>query len=690
MTFSIVHTLTDPSAGRPSSRQPAGEHAHRSESLRARSQLGQHSRPRHRSGAGLVAAALAVVVASSGCAALTGDTGADELGQFLSTLESGDLTGAAALTTDPAAAEEALTASVAGLGYPALSTDTPDGDSRPDKDPVTVEYTWDLGDGEDEAEGDDAEGEGAGSDDDDDGTTTSAATSSPASGNSDSAADARTITTSGTASTVKVDGQWKVQWEPTILDSRLVAGGQLSYADLLDYDTDITDRTGAPLMQWTPVTAVTLAPDAAGSADAVAALVSEVAPTITGQSIRDGMAEAGGQAYTVVALRPSDADPIREQLAAVPGVTLPEQGQLIRVDRELSSPALDGLPDAWTEALQAAGGWSAELVNPDAEPIELGGAPAGEVDDLTSTLQISMQQAAQSAVDGSGLGASIVAIQPSTGGVLAVAQNSVADQQGPVSMQGHFPPGSTFKIVTTGAALEAGVVGPEEIVPCPAQITISGRTIPNDDDFALGDVPLNTAFARSCNTSQAAISDRLEPEAMKNTAAKLGLGVDFSAPGLDAHNFTGSVPVTERGPARVEASIGQGEVLASPFGMAVMTASLANNGQMILPQLISGMPAVANDSPEPLPQNVVDDLRRFMVQTVESGTATAASSVPGLGGKTGTAEVANGPAHGWFVGITGDLAVAVLIEGADSSGPAVSMAANFLTAAGQTAPLPAG
>ncbi|MBC7307867.1 MAG: penicillin-binding protein, partial [Dietzia sp.] len=125
------------------------------------------------------------------------------------------------------------------------------------------------------------------------------------------------------------------------------------------------------------------------------------------------------------------------------------------------------------------------------------------------------------------------------------------------------------------------------------------------------------------------------------------------------------------------------------FGMAVMTASLANGGRMILPQLIDGMPAVANDSPEPLDPAVVDTLRRYMVQTVQSGTATAARSVPGLGGKTGTAEVGSGPAHGWFVGFTGDIAVAVLLEGADSSGPAVELAADFLGGVGQPAPLAA-
>lgn len=636
-------------------------------------------RRRHRTATGLAAAALAVTLAGTGCATLTGDTGSDELEQFLSALESGDLAGAAALTTDPEAAQESLNTSITGLGFPTLSYDTPDGDRRPDREPVAVEFTWDFGAPGDDDDDDAAAAEGEdGGDGDADGDP-----------NSDDGAT-RSVTTRGEAGTVKEGEEWKVEWSPQILDTRLQPGGQLRFSEQLDYDTSILDRTGAPLMEWTPVTGVTLAPDAVDSAEAVAGLVSGAAPTITGQSIRDGMAEAGDQPYTVVALRPDDIDPIRDALAAVPGVSLPESGDLIQTDRDLDSPAISGLPGAWLEALREEGGWSAEIVNPDGEAIELGGAPAGQVEDLTSTLQVSMQQAAQSAVDGSGLAASVVAIQPSTGGVLAVAQNSAADAQGPVSMQGHFPPGSTFKVVTTAAALETGVVGPDEIVPCPAQISVSGRTIPNDDDFALGDVPLETAFARSCNTSQAVISDRLEPGSMRDTAAKLGLGVGFFAPGLSMDTFTGSVPVTEQGPGRVEAAIGQGEVLASPFGMAVMQASLANNGQMIQPHVIDGMPGTANQSPEPLDPAVVDTMRRYMEQVVQSGTATAASSVPGLGGKTGTAEVGSGDAHGWFVGSTGDVAVAVLIEGADSSQPAVSMAADFLTSAGQPAPLPEG
>src|SRR5699024_4266937 len=187
-----------------------------------------------------------------------------------------------------------------------------------------------------------------------------------------------------------VGEEWKVDWAPTILDTRLEPGGSLSFTELMDYDTSVLDRTGAPLFQWTPVTAVTLAPEATDSADAVAGLVDDAEPTITGQTIRDGMAEAGEQPYRVVALRPEDIE-------SIPGAPRPEQGDLIRPDSDLSSPAIDGLPNAWLDALRAEAGWSAEIVNPGAEPIELGSAPVGEVDDLVSTLETGIQQAASDA-----------------------------------------------------------------------------------------------------------------------------------------------------------------------------------------------------------------------------------------------------------------------------------------------------
>jgi cell division protein FtsI/penicillin-binding protein 2 len=80
-----------------------------------------------------------------------------------------------------------------------------------------------------------------------------------------------------------------------------------------------------------------------------------------------------------------------------------------------------------------------------------------------------------------------------------------------------------------------------------------------------------------------------------------------------------------------------------------------------------------------IPPAIVDDLRAMMLQTVSDGTATALRDVPGLGGKTGTAEFGdNTHSHGWFAGIAGDIAFATLVVGGDTSTPAVTVSGDFL------------
>src|SRR5690606_17790974 len=128
--------------------------------------------------------------------------------------------------------------------------------------------------------------------------------------------------------------------------------------------------------------------------------------------------------------------------------------------------------------------------------------------------------------------------------------------------------------VTVSAALQAGGVNVDTVLPCPGRASIEGRTIPNDNGFDLGAVPLHTAFARSCNTTMAELGVRLPADGLTAAAAQLGLGVDYVTPGLTT--VTGKVPAAQNPAQRVEASIGQGAVTASPFGMALVAASLAH------------------------------------------------------------------------------------------------------------------
>ncbi|MGP5240590.1 penicillin-binding transpeptidase domain-containing protein [Corynebacterium flavescens] len=420
-----------------------------------------------------------------------------------------------------------------------------------------------------------------------------------------------------------------------------------------------------------------------GQAAQIAHAVSEVLPDVTPQWIEERINAAGGESTALFSLRSRDMDTVRARLQSIDGLSMREESRLLSNSRELSIPLDQGLSDYWMEALDKGAGWSLRAVSEQGEEI-LGSAAPEHIVRITTTLDLPMQAAAQRAVDAESKPAAFVAIG-SGGDILAVAQNAAASEQGSIALTGLFPPGSTFKTVTTAGALTSGTVGPDDIVDCPGTAEIDGRIIPNDNNFDLGKVPMHTAFAQSCNTTQGFISQSFAPETMRDTALSLGLGVDFDSPGLTT--VTGSVPLTSPGAARVEAAIGQGEVLSSPFGLALMEASLANNGTMALPRLITSVDGPggfevgaleADHQPAPLPEHTVESLRSMMKETVTTGSAKTLSDIPDLGGKTGTAETGSGGAHGWFTGIAGDVGFASFVENGDSSAPAIAIAGTWL------------
>ena len=484
-----------------------------------------------------------------------------------------------------------------------------------------------------------------------------------------------TYTTDGEAT---ADGQdWKIRWDPAVVAPGLDAG-PLAYSTLVPQPAArVLDRTGAELLTQHVVTLVDLAPDA--DVAAVAALLNPIAPTITAESLAADVGAAAGAPVTAVTLREEDLTPIEAALTALPGVTLRPQLRLLATDRALTSPTLSGLADLWQQRTDAAAGW-AVTAQTSAGPQRVGGQDAEPVGDISSTLDIGMQRAAEDALASLATPAAIVAIQPSTGNLLVVGQNAPADAQGPIALTGLYPPGSTFKTVTVSAALQAGQVTPDTIVNCPGTENIEGRQIPNDDEFDLGEVPLHTAFARSCNTTMGRLAVNLPPDALTDAAAQLGLGIDYVAPGMTT--VTGSVPVADSSALRVEEGIGQGQVTASPFGMALVAATLAH-GSVPAPAIVEGQPGVADRTPEPLPATIDDQVQAMMRETITDGTASQLQDIPGLLGKTGTAEYINVQnddqrAHGWFVGIAGDLALAVFVSDAGSSTPAVDAAGRFL------------
>ncbi|CCH33456.1 penicillin-binding transpeptidase domain-containing protein [Actinosynnema sp. NPDC047251] len=323
-------------------------------------------------------------------------------------------------------------------------------------------------------------------------------------------------------------------------------------------------------------------------------------------------------------------------------------------------------------------GWQVAAVDAAGTPVSVLAEKKAKVrQPMTLTLDPPTQNAAQGAVDQVQLPAVVVALAPSNGEILAVAQNTAASAGGPISLQNYYEPGSTFKIVTATAALMSGNVTADTPVECPGKKTIGPRQIVNDEQFDLGTVPVHRAFAASCNTSFSQLAADLPATALPQAASLFGLGADYTVAGLTTN--TGKVPPSETVTQRVEAGIGQGTMQTTPFGMALAAATVAK-GSTPTPQLIREIPTEGGQG-RALPGGVVSALRSMMGEVVTGGTAQALAGLGGVRGKTGTAQHGDGTSsHGWFVGYRGDLAFAVLVVDAGTSKVAVSTTANFLGA----------
>ncbi|WP_082373528.1 penicillin-binding transpeptidase domain-containing protein [Nocardia sp. NRRL S-836] len=320
--------------------------------------------------------------------------------------------------------------------------------------------------------------------------------------------------------------------------------------------------------------------------------------------------------------------------------------------------------------LKGTDGWEVGLSNGTAF-VALDGKKPEMGEKLTVTIDPARQAAAQAAVDALPQGAAIVAVDPATTEVLAVAQNKALAGTNP--FVGRYAPGSTMKIVTAAAAMEAGLVQSGTAVPCPARATIGTRTV-NNAGFGHESLPFHTAFALSCNTTFGELGLKLPATALPDMAKRFGLGADWDMAGASTN--TGKVPPAT-GDQQVENSFGQGNVQASPFGMALVAATVAS-GRTPTPTLLRGRVGTPGDVGAAPPRAALPALRQMMTEVVTSGTAKQLAGFRGLAGKTGTAEAGGGTAHGWFVGYQGNVAFAVFVENAGSSQSALNATAAFL------------
>ncbi|MFJ9389823.1 peptidoglycan D,D-transpeptidase FtsI family protein [Nocardioides sp. NPDC101246] len=302
--------------------------------------------------------------------------------------------------------------------------------------------------------------------------------------------------------------------------------------------------------------------------------------------------------------------------------------------------------------------------------------------------------------------AAAVAIEPNTGKILAMASTPTynpdklathdfgaatkaynqlsKDENEPLlnrSIQTALPPGSTFKLVTAAAAIENLGMDGDSMVYGGASLDLPGTTtdLPNLNGTSCGgeQITLTHALEVSCNTAFGSLGMELSDEEMQEQAEGFGFGQDY----LDDIGplAKSQYPPNDGKAEQARAAIGQQSVIATPLQMAMVSAGIANGGEVMKPYLVDrvtsssldvidqGNPTTIDNQPA-VSQDTAEILTQMMVSTVDNGTAEAAA-IDGVSvaGKTGTAQTTpDKPPYAWFTSFAPaenpSIAVAVMVQ----------------------------
>jgi cell division protein FtsI/penicillin-binding protein 2 len=388
-----------------------------------------------------------------------------------------------------------------------------------------------------------------------------------------------------------VDGD-AIAWEPHLVFPGLTAGEQLDRREKVPERAPILARNGAPLAEGPPVARSS----PIGGATSVAGEMGEPKQALARQLAGLGFPE--GTVTGISGLEKA----FNLRLAGQPGGDL------------LATAAAD--EEAEGEPRVLASG----------EPIP--GEP------VNTTIDPALQEV------------SVTALGERFGGVAVVdADDGAVRALAGIAYSAPQPPGSTFKVITTVAALEADAVRLEDTFPVESSNTTIGREISNASDHPCGGTFVQT-FAESCNTVFAPLGVEVGGEKLVETAESFGFNsvpALFGPEGTQALNPPAStIPEELASDVEVgESAIGQGQVLATPLSMASVSQTIAGGGARSPTPLVTD-PELAPDA-EPVDvtsQEIAGTVTDLMLEVVRSGTGVA-GAVPGVdvAGKTGTAEL---------------------------------------------------
>jgi hypothetical protein len=303
---------------------------------------------------------------------------------------------------------------------------------------------------------------------------------------------------------------------------------------------------------------------------------------------------------------------------------------------------------------------------------------ANNIPTLATTIMPRAENPARAAVKMHAQSAMVV-IQPSTGDILAIANNAGFND---FALTAAVAPGSTMKVITSTALFNSGVLTPSSPVACPVTYTIQGITYHNDKNETLpAGTPFSDDFAQSCNNAFTEQWSHLTGANSLAATARtyFGLNQDWAIgiPGITASYF--NAPASASGSELAEEAFGEGKLAASPIAMASVAATI-DTGAFKQPILVQGTKQV---TATPLSATTDSDMKQLMRAVVTSGTAAGLGFGATVYAKTGTADVqSQGQPNSWLIAFdpSKDVAVACLVlnagYGAQFAGPEVAQFLN--------------
>ena len=507
----------------------------------------------------------------------------------------------------------------------------------------------------------------------------------------------------------QASGSWRVAWTPATIARGLKTGDKLSLQLNWPPRAQILGGAGTPLTTQVPmvnigvegrliksdsvVRAALLAAGATKQAVSTALTGAKSEPTwfepaVTVswgryQQLKPTIYPIPGTVFQTLHVRAPVAAGLDFLVGSVGPVTAQELQQLGAPYDAQSVVGQIGLERAYERQLAGTPGAVISVVgaNGTSGPA-VASIPAKPGKPLQTSIDPTVQRDVAAALAGVHKQAALVVVNATTGQVLA--SDSVPNSGGfDLAFDGAFPPGSSFKVITSTALIEHGL-SPSSPATCPRQLTVDGEVFHN----AEGDGQVSNllhAFAESCNTAFIGLATQhLTAAEFPKTARVYGIG---TTPALGLPAFGGSVPKPSDEAALAATTIGQAGVLVSPLDMA-MVAAAVDSGHVDAARLVAGAPD-DHVPPRPLPRNVVTDLHQMMAQVVATGTASGKGLPPGTYAKTGTAEYGHGnplPTDAWLIGFNGNVAFAMVTvdggEGGPTDGPVVAKFLDLLRQSG--------